>query len=153
MSLGECPDCQSSVSLNAVSCPNCGCPFVEPEAKSGGFSWITSIAIGLAVGYGVLSYNLGRPATPNDIKFLTGIEGPTCENILSSIYNMSQENRAQYDGATVIQITPSETTSQTETSVDCVGTAKWSDGSQTAVIYKSYEDQGQVWLEMQPIRF
>jgi hypothetical protein len=66
---------------------------------------------------------------------------------------MSQENRAQYNGATVIQITPSETKAQTETSVDCVGTAKWSDGSQTAIIYKSNEDQGQVWLEMQPIRF
>lgn len=65
MSLGECPDCDKTVSLNATVCPHCGCPFTNdtgpPESaeRSGTSVFWSSLAwtIGWAILVTAIAYD------------------------------------------------------------------------------------------------
>lgn len=153
MSLGFCPECEHQVSLSAAACPNCGCPFSAPKEQSKSFGLFKSITIAVVVAYGVASWSLGAPATLKDIELLLGVSGPDCENIISQVYNASQENSLQNFGVTIIDIQPTQTLEQTDISVTCRGEAKMSDASSISIEYKMYEDSGQPWVEFRELIF
>ncbi len=112
---------------------------VEEKPKS---AWPQRIAMGVAVAAGIYAYQNWDSVSVQ----LFGASAYTCTNIVPQVVQISEKNGSPLLPK-VIGIIEAKLISETDSHIECAGTAMLSTAQKTAISYRAYEDGGQWWIK------
>ncbi|TGQ89964.1 zinc ribbon domain-containing protein [Mesorhizobium sp. M8A.F.Ca.ET.208.01.1.1] len=167
MALVICSECGKEISNKAPSCPNCGAVHHKADPQTGGpgfFVGLFKAVVSIAVGSYILTYGLnwlahGKPPHPVymvvDLLRQAGVPvgNLDCQSIHDDVISVSVNSAAQNDGIAIKDIVYMSTSSQSPTTVSCIGRATWSTGRNSRISYSKTFRDGQYWVQFEELPF